>query len=644
MASLVRVPENPILKPNSANEWERDGAFNQCVVLVDGTYHMVYRAFSSPKQQNGVLMQVSSIGYAKSTDGINFTDHKLLIEPVEDWEIYGCEDPRITYLDGKFYILYTALSVYPFAAYGIKVAVAITKDFVTLEKHEVTNFNSKAMALLPEKIDGKYAALLTMNTDLPPAKIGLALFDTEEQMWSPEYWTQWYDNANSHALFLLRDLRDHVELGAPPLKTEHGWLVIYSYIKNYLSNNKGFGIEAVLLDLDNPRKILGRTELPLLTPEEPYELHGVIPNVVFPSGALVKDGKLFVHYGAADTVGAVASCHLDSLLDDLKPMKEPVGSQYESPEPGKLARYKGNPILKPILELDWQQMAVLNPTAIYEDGRVHIIYRAQAFDGTSVLGYASSRDGLHINENLDYPIYFPREAFEKKTRSEINSGCEDPRISKIGDRFYMTYTAYDGSNPPRVALTSISVEDFLNKNWSWDKPKLISPPGVDDKDACIVKHPRAEKYVAFHRLGNVLWLDFLRDLEFPEKKYLTGGIIAQARNDKWDNVKIGIAAPPIETEKGWLLLYHGVGTGNVYRLGAMLLDYDDPRIILARSDEPILEPEKKWELEGIVPNVVFPCGAVVIENNLYVYYGGADKVIGVATAPIDSILNNLLKQ
>lgn len=641
MASLVRIPENPILSPNPNHEWEAEGAFNPCVVSVDGVYHMVYRAFSTSKQQNGVTMHVSSIGYAKSIDGINFTDHKLVISPEEDWDIYGCEDPRITYLDGKFYIFYTALSVYPFAAYGIKVAVAITSDFTSFEKHLVTNFNSKAMALLPEKIDGKYAALLTMHTDIPPAKIALATFDTIEDLWSPAYWTHWYESANNHVLYLLKDLQDHVELGAPPLKTDHGWLVIYSYIKNYLSNKKEFGVQAVLLDLHNPRKILGKTELPLLSPEESYELNGIIPNIVFPSGALVKDGKIVVYYGAADTCGAVASCHLESLLDDLKPIKENIDSLTEKVEPGKLARYTGNPTIKPILELDWQQLAVLNPAAIYEAGKVHIIYRAQAYNGTSVFGYASSTDGIHIDENLDYPIYYPREAFEKKTQPEGNSGCEDPRISKIGDRFYMTYTAYDGSTPPRVAMTSISVSDFLNKKWDWEMPKLISPPGVDDKDACIVKHPRADKFIAFHRLGNVLWLDFLRDLEFPEKKYLTGGIIAQARSDKWDNIKIGIAAPPIETEKGWLLLYHGVGSGNIYRLGAMLLDYEDPRVILGRSDEPILEPEKKYELEGVVPNVVFPCGAVLIENTLYVYYGGADKVIGVATAPLDSILGNL---
>jgi beta-1,2-mannobiose phosphorylase / 1,2-beta-oligomannan phosphorylase len=640
MATLIRIPENPILKPNPEHEWEHDGAFNGCVAFANGTYHMVYRALSSVKENNGIHMQVSSIGYAKSDDGVHFKDHQLLIAPVEDWEKYGCEDPRITYLDGKFYIFYTALSVYPFAAYGIKLGVAVTSDFKNFEKHPVTTFNSKAMALLPDKIDGKMAALLTINTDLPPAKIALALFDNEEDIWSPHYWDQWYNDANSHVIHLLRSMNDQIELGAPPIKTEFGWVIIYAYVKNYMSGDKKFGIEGALLDLSNPRRVLGRTNLPILTPEEKYEIVGNVPNIVFPSGAVVRDGKILVYYGAADTSTAVASCHFDSLLDQLKPIGSIVSSNF-----GKFARFEGNPIISPLVDLDWQKNGTFNPAAIYEDGKIHIVYRAQGEDGTSTMGYATSKDGLHIDENLDYPIYTPRESFEKKVKENEkgNSGCEDPRITKINDRLYMTYTAYDGVNPPRTALTSILLADFLKRNWVWEKPKLISPPGVDDKDACVVKRVKGDGYVAFHRLGDVIWLDFLRDLDFPEKKYLTGGIIAQARKDKWDNVKIGIAAPPIETEQGWVLLYHAVSDpGFVYKVGAMLLDYADPRHILARTDEPLLEPEKPYEIQGHVPNVVFPCGAVVVDNIVYLYYGGADTVTCVATMPLKTIIDVLL--
>ena len=641
MATLIRIPENPILKPNPEHGWESNGAFNGCTVFVDGTYHMVYRALSSFREINGVKLQVSSVGYAKSEDGIHFKDNQQLIAPAEEWEKYGCEDPRMTYLAGKFYIFYTALSAYPFTDKGIKLGVAITSDFKNFEKHPVTTFDSKAMALFPEKVDGKMAALLTINTDLPPAKITLALFDREEDIWSPDYWKQWYVDANSHIIHLLRSLNDQIELGAPPIRTDFGWVIIYAYIKNYLSSDKKFGIEAALLDLNNPCKILGRTNLPMLTPEEKYELSGNVPNVVFPSGTVVKDGKIFVYYGAADTSVAVASCHFDSLLDQLKPIGNNLTTV--SPDFGRFIRFEGNPIISPSADLNWQKLGTFNPAAIYEDGKIHIVYRAQGEDGTSVFGYASSRDGFHLDENLDYPIYTPRESFEQKAKGKGNSGCEDPRITKINDRLYITYTAYDGVNPPRTALTSIALADFLKKNWVWEKPKLISPPGVDDKDACIVKRVKGDGYIAFHRLGDVIWLDFLRDLDFPQRKYLTGGIIAQARKDKWDNVKVGLAAPPIETEQGWILLYHAVSDpGFVYKVGAMLLDYADPRNILARTDDPLLEPEKPYEIQGQVPNVVFPCGTVVVDNVVYLYYGGADTVTCVATMPLKTLSDVLV--
>lgn len=642
MVSLKRFPENPILVPNSQFAWEHDGAFNGSVVYANGLYHMVYRALSSPKQQEGINMRISSIGYATSPDGIHFGDHRLLFEPEEDWEIYGCEDPRITFMDGKFYIFYTALSVYPFAAYGIKLALARTKDFKVFEKSPVTTFNSKAMALFPEKINGKMAALLTINTDMPPAKISLATFDSEEDIWSPYYWTEWYDNANEHTLHLLRDLRDQVELGSAPIKTNDGWLVFFSYITNYMSDQKTFGIEALLLDSNNPQKILGRSEDSLILPEADYELKGDVPNVIFPSGAIVKDDQIILYYGAADTRVGAASCKLEDLLRDLRPKAAYDFNVKDTAKNAKMTRFPGNPIIKPSLELSWQSLATYNPAAIYLDGKVHIIYRAQSFDGTSVFGYASSTDGLHIDENLPVPIYFPREPFERKSHPKGNSGCEDPRITVIDDKLYMTYTAFDGTNPPRIALTSITISDFLNKHWYWDRPKLISPPGVDDKDSCIIKRVRGNGYIAFHRLGDVIWIDCLRDLEFPHQKYLSGGILAQAREESWDNIKIGIAGPPIETNDGWILLYHGVGEpGGVYKVGAFLLDLDNPKKVLARTDNPILEPEMPYECEGQIPNVVFPCGQVVINGILYVYYGGADSVTCVATMPLQNLLDLL---
>lgn len=647
MIKLTRHSDNPIFIPNPNNPWEHDGAFNGCVVEKDGTYHMVYRALSGPQDHAGVNMRVSTIGYANSTDGVRFTNERQLIAPTEDWEIYGCEDPRITYFDGKFYIFYTALSVYPFAAYGIKTAVAITKDFQTFEKHPVSTFNAKAMALFPEKINGKMAALITINTDMPPAKICVALFDHEEDIWSPAYWEDWYENANEHTLHLLRNMTDQIELGSPPIKTKDGWIFLYSYIGNYMTDNKDFGFEVALLDANDPHKLLGRTDHSLLNPEMSYELEGDVPNVIFPSGALIKDNDFYAYYGAADTRVALATCDLNELLRELTiHMRAPT---LNIASPFHLTRFAGNPIISPVLELDWQAMAVYNPAAIYEGDRVHILYRAQGFDGTSTVGYASSKDGFHIDENLDYPIYVPRAPFEQKDTPTGNSGCEDPRITKIGDRFYIVYTAYDAKNPPRVAMSSIGVQEFLNKDWNWTMPKLISPAGIDDKDACLVQGKKEGTYLAFHRMNEAIWLHVTNNLDFSEENPMQGEILAQARADKWDNIKLGIAGPPVETEAGWLLLYHGVSThedspsGNMYKVGAMLLDYDNPMKILGRTDDPIFEPELEYEKVGLIPNVVFPCGNVIINDKLYVYYGGADKVVGVATMPVKNLLNLLGK-
>ena len=288
MSRIHPISVNPILLPNRENEWESLAAFNPCVVKSNNLFHLLYRALSFPKDHQGVHMSVSTIAYAQSQDGIHFNNRRLFIKPEEPWERFGCEDPRVTLLDGKYYIFYTALSAYPFTPPGIRVGLAITKDFQTIEKkYPITPFNAKAMALFPEKINGKFVAILTINTDLPPAKIALAFFDKEEDMWSEKYWTAWHASLDTHVVPLLRSEDDQIEVGAPPVKTDNGWLLIYSYIQRYFSSEKIFGIEALLMDLKNPVKIIGNSDEPLLVPEKKYETHGLVPNVTFPSGAVI---------------------------------------------------------------------------------------------------------------------------------------------------------------------------------------------------------------------------------------------------------------------------------------------------------------------------------------------------------------------
>ncbi len=243
MFIVKRSDENPLISPERNHPWEAAATFNWCPVKDGKKIHVVYRALSEREQLEEPRINRSIIGKATSTDGVHFKDRAPFITPEFDFEKYGCEDPRVTKIDDTYYIFYTALGKFPFSADGIKVAVALSKDLETVSgKHLVTPFNAKAMALFPEKIGGKYAALLTVNTDRPPSSIAYAEFDSIEELWSESCWKKWYENYQSQSIPLKRLDGDQVELGAPPIKTKVGWLVIYSYISEYASGNPNFGV------------------------------------------------------------------------------------------------------------------------------------------------------------------------------------------------------------------------------------------------------------------------------------------------------------------------------------------------------------------------------------------------------------------
>ena len=311
---IDRSDKNPILIPNENHSWEAEAVFNGCPVKKGKEVFLLYRAI-------GTELSVSNIGVAESKDGIAFYNRQQFITPEYSWERFGCEDPRVTKLDKQYYIFYTALSAYSPTAEDIKVGLAISKDLKTVrEKHLVTPFNAKSMSLFSERINGKIWAVLTVHTDKPPAKICLASFNNENELWSEEYWNKWYPNFKKSALPLQRKPQDHVEAGAPPIKTRDGWLLIYSYIRNYFSPQRRlFSIEAALLGFKNPLKIIARTNLPILVPEEYYERVGNVPNVVFPSGAMVKDDLIYLYYGAADTTVSLAYISIPKILQKLLP-------------------------------------------------------------------------------------------------------------------------------------------------------------------------------------------------------------------------------------------------------------------------------------------------------------------------------------
>jgi predicted GH43/DUF377 family glycosyl hydrolase len=569
MLYVKRSAKNPIIAPVRSRAWEALAAFNPSPVIEGDTTHLYYRAVARPDVLLTPYAGMSTIGYA-TLHGDGVGNRAQVIIPEEPWEQFGCEDPRATYFEGKWYVFYTALGGYPFGPGNIKIAVARGDTPTALtEKHLVTPFNAKAAALFPERINGDVVLLLTAHTDYTPEyprpTIALARAKNIEDFWNPAYWEAWHENLKDHALpELRRNDQEHVEVGAVPIKTDAGWLLVYSHIQNYYQEqNRFFGVEVLLLDADDPQQVRRRTPFSLMAAKESYERFGMVPSIIFPSGATLRGDTLTIFYGAADTSCATAALYLPDLfaaMDDEK--------RYNF-----LARAKSNPILEPIPEHAWEAKAVFNAAAIELSGETHLLYRAMGHDNTSVLGYAKVGSDFAITERQPDPAYVPRESFEAKQGDPNgNSGCEDPRLTHIGDTLYLTYTAFDGRHEARGAISSISVDDFLAKRfrYAWAPPRLLTPGGVNDKDVCLFPDKVQGKYIIIHRIDPNVCADVFDDLSFsrPVNRCIE---LMSPRPGMWDAEKIGAAGPPIRIPEGWLFIYHAVGRDKVYRLGAALL-------------------------------------------------------------------------
>lgn len=292
-------------------------------------------------------------------------------------------------------------------------------------------------------------------------------------------------------------------------------------------------------------------------------------------------------------------------------------------------------VLEPIQENKWESQAVFNPAAIREGDFIHLIYRAVEGHNYSSLGYARLNRAGKILERWSEPILRRETPQEKR-------GVEDPRITRHDGRYYLVYVAYD-SVTVRVCLASTI--DFRKI----ERHGIIIPE-VWDKDAMFFPEPVQGKLVLMHRIEPNIQLAFFNDMEHllkPEKNYWKQHFdhldkyIVMRPQYWWEAKKIGGGAPPIKTEDGWLVIYHGVDDKLVYRAGAALLDLDNPLQVMSRFPEPILAPEHRFEKVGDVPNVVFPTGTALFDDELLIYYGGADKVIGLTTCSMSEILHEL---
>lgn len=339
-----------------------------------------------------------------------------------------------------------------------------------------------------------------------------------------------------------------------------------------------------------------------------------------------------------------------------------------------MIKIKKEGILLEKTDLGFENEGVLNPAVISEGGCVHIFYRAVSRGNYSSIGYCRLTGPLSFEERFERPVLFPQFDYE-------SHGMEDPRITKIDDTYYLTYTAYDGVN----ALGALAVSKDLVH---FDKQGLIVPRITYEEFNHLAgsKGVLNEKYLRYNECGGILeshgkkvfiWdknviffprringkLYFLHRVR-PDIQIVEVTALEELTTEFWQNYflrldecivlspkykhevsYIGGGCPPIETKHGWLLIYHGVHdtiNGYVYSACAALLDLHDPQKEIARLPYALFKPEYEWELKGEVNNVCFPTGTALIDDTLYIYYGAADERIACASVSLSALLEELL--
>ncbi len=317
---------------------------------------------------------------------------------------------------------------------------------------------------------------------------------------------------------------------------------------------------------------------------------------------------------------------------------------------------------------DWNAELTFNPAVYYDGENVYlwprIIFKEDYDLYISKIGLMISKDG--VNFQRVKIVVQPDKPYDK-------FGCEDPRVTKFEDSLYMTYVALEygaWTGTSRTAL--IKIDNPLNEK-SYKKLGIITWENVDDKDVVLFPEKIKGKYIFMHRpqihqnnirmkdndiyvkFGEKGWFQFKYKInKIPEKPSIWISFTEDFRiresnvlyepQERWENEKVGAGAPPIKISEGWLVIYHGVQRYNnkkVYRAGALLLDKKDPTKIIGKYG-PILEPTEPWEKYGEVSFVVFPTGAFIKDNDLYVYYGAADTYIGLAIFDLDKLINKIL--
>jgi predicted GH43/DUF377 family glycosyl hydrolase len=287
-------------------------------------------------------------------------------------------------------------------------------------------------------------------------------------------------------------------------------------------------------------------------------------------------------------------------------------------------RWQGNPLIS-VQSLSFRIADIRNATITEFDGEVVMLITMESLQGYSLIYKAHSDDGVNFSVHpeplMSLPQDGPRALYE-------GNGQRDPRITRLDDTYYITYVA-DGERGLRLGLAT--TDDFKTVEFKGYitqpdvKNGLLFPQKIDGRYA-LLKRPA----------GGDIWISYSEDLEFWGDER----VVMTKRGGYWDASRIGGSAVPILIEKGWLLIYYGIketSAGPLCRLGAAILDRDDPSKVIARSNIPILSPRERYERIGDVPNVVFSCGAILRDEDVWIYYGGSDSCICLGSAPLQSI-------
>jgi len=339
----------------------------------------------------------------------------------------------------------------------------------------------------------------------------------------------------------------------------------------------------------------------------------------------------------------------------------------------KITRCPENPIVWPG-KLDWRMCNVYKPGALYEDERFFLYERASGSlrPHCCCIGMLESTDGVHFRHVSDQPVFTPEMA---------GSPCgsvQDPRVVKIGDTCYMTYAfrryawsihptglgvpessqaPFPGFDPAKDRNQTRSGIAASRDRVHWEHLAWATPPDMDDRDCILFPEKIGGRFAMLRRPIGYVGTDTGHSEEHPairisfsdDLRAWTEPEVVARPEFRWEDNRIGGSTPPVRTEEGWLVLYHGVENAHpptrrvIYRLGAMLLDLDDPRKVIARAPNFIMEPEAYCENHGLmIPNVIFPTGNVVKDGLLWIYYGVCDTAIALATVPLDDLVAHVL--